>query len=85
MFYFKPVYPAGQVHDHLDNPLMHVAPFVHGFDKHSLMSVLHVTPVHPAKHEQLYPAIRSLHMPFTHGFDVHSFMLISQLAPLHPG
>ena len=53
MFYFKPVYPAGQVHDHLDNPLMHVAPFVHGFDMHSLMSVLHVTPVHPAKHEQL--------------------------------
>jgi hypothetical protein len=71
---------------------MQLAPFVHGFDAHSLTSIEQVSPSNPAMqaHTKLPIATvseknESRQTPeFTHGAEAHSFTSIWQDSPVHP-
>ena len=74
------------MHVYENTPCVHVAPFRHGDDAHSLMSVSQIAPLYPATHVHVYMSVGtdantldSLHVaPFTHGADAHSLISLSQ-------
>ena len=64
---------------------VHVALFMHGDERHSLMSTSQWNPMYPAGQTQPYANTASTHVePFRHGYDEHSLMSISQCSPVHP-
>ena len=75
-----------------NTPCVHVAPFRHGDDAHSLMSVSQIAPLYPDTHVHVYRSAmidafddESAHVaPFLHGVDRHSLTSRSQFpVPLH--
>jgi len=52
---------------------VHVLPFMHGDDSHSLGFTSQLYPLYPSAHTQVYEKVWSKHVPaFRHGADEHS-------------
>ena len=86
------VKPAAHVQVYLLVPCVQVAPFKHGVDAHSLMSVEHTDPEYPALHVHWYEFTTtvgffpdSAHVaPFLHGDEAHSLMSVLHVDPEKP-
>ena len=78
-----PVNPAAHEHVNEAVPSLHVAPFVHSDDAHSLMFVAHDVLVNPAAQVHANEAVPSLHVaPLPHGVELHSPTAVSQSVPV---
>jgi len=63
----------------------HVAPFMHGADRHSSISASQLKPVYPAPHTHAYENTPSTHVdPLAHGYDEHSSRWMSHVVPAQP-
>jgi hypothetical protein len=66
--------------------LVHVPPFRHGDEEHSLMSLSQRVPLKPGGHTHVKLLTALVHVPpLRHGDDAHSLMSLSQRIPLKPG
>ena len=81
--------PAAHTQEYVFTPSTHVAPFLHGYDEHSSVLILQVSPAQPNAHvhdhcttHAAFEHLPSLHVaPFMHGDDEHSAMLVHVLPP----
>jgi hypothetical protein len=77
------------LHLYASTPSLQVAPFMHGLEVHSSMSVSQLEPEKPATQEHLYAfAATDLSepdsaqvAPFLHGLAAHSFLSREQFSP----
>ncbi len=64
-------------------PSTHVAPFVHGWDAHSLIFMTHEAPEKPAAHTHDHAPSASAHVPpLAQGDDAHSLISAAQNTPV---